>query len=237
MLELDTAPTIELSTSNESFCINRLQTSSWGKSSTTQAHIPRWNPSRALEESEPLEVSAVLLRAFFLIPAADRRISAILHSSVVASRSDLVGCAGAEGAVDLHSLAFDFVSSFGFVFVSEAADDDDGFAGEGSERRFSAFGGACGSPVAALNVERSDWKLMVTVPVDGWNNADIRDTPHPAPQYQRNRPSIVRPVPFQPQIFSGQIFFLRRSALFALFHSLTFITYLCSTRHIQPVRR
>ena len=65
--------------------------------------------------------------------------------------------------VDLHSLAFDFVSSFGFVFVSEAADDDDGFAREGSERRFSAFGGACGSPVAALNVERSDWKLMVTV--------------------------------------------------------------------------
>ena len=163
VLELDTAPPIELLTSNESFCINRLQTSSWGKSSTTQAHIPRWNPSRALEEPEPLEVSAVLLRAFFLIPAADRRISAILHSSVVASSSDLVGCAGAEGAVDLHSLAFDFVSSFGFVFVSEAADDDDGFAREGSERRFSAFGGACGSPVAALNVERSDWKLMVTV--------------------------------------------------------------------------
>ena len=49
------------------------------------------------------------------------------------------------------------------MFVSEAADDDDGFAREGSERRFSAFGGACGSPVAALNVERSDWKLMVTV--------------------------------------------------------------------------
>ncbi len=79
----------------------------------------------------------------------------------MASSSDLVCCAGAEGAV--HSLAFDFVSSsFRFVFVPEAADDDDGFAREGSERRFSAFGGARGSPVAALNVERSDWKLMVT---------------------------------------------------------------------------
>ena len=80
----------------------------------------------------------------------------------MASSSDLVGCAGGvEGAV--RSLAFDFVSSFGFVFVPEAAGDDDGlFAREGSERRFSAFGGARGSPVAALNVERSDWKLMVT---------------------------------------------------------------------------
>ena len=78
----------------------------------------------------------------------------------MASSSDLVGCAGAEGAV--RSLAFDFVSSFGFVFVPKTADDDDGFAREGSERRLSAFGGARGSPVAALNVERSDWKLMVT---------------------------------------------------------------------------
>ena len=110
-----------------SLCINRLHTSSWGKSSTTHAQIARWNPVVGAFGSDMLDVTARLACVAFLIPAADRRISAILQSSVVASSSDLVDCAAGSEDADVSWLplsgAFGFVTSFEFVLFEGFVDD------------------------------------------------------------------------------------------------------------------
>lgn len=74
-----------------------------------------------------LDVTARLACVTFLIPAADRRISAILQSSVVASSNGLVDCAAGSEDADVSWLpppgAFGFVSSFELMLFGGFDDD------------------------------------------------------------------------------------------------------------------
>ena len=63
--------------------------------------MARWKPAVGALESEMLGVPIFELHAVFLISAADRRISATLQSSAVASRSDLVDCADFDEDADV----------------------------------------------------------------------------------------------------------------------------------------
>ena len=126
--------------------------------------MARWKPVVGAFESDMLDVSVFELHAAFLIPAADRRISATLQRSVVASRSGLVDCADFDEEADVSWVppgAFGFVSSFEFMLFEGLVEDDESPALPGARLSFPDTDSAGGSPVAALKVERSDWKLIV----------------------------------------------------------------------------
>ena len=74
--------------------------------------MARWKPVVGAFESELLEVPVFEPWPDFLIPAADRRISATLQSSVVASRSGLVDCVDFDEDADVSWVP---PGAFGFV--------------------------------------------------------------------------------------------------------------------------
>ena len=132
-------------------------------------------------DSDMLDVPAGLACVAFLIPAADRRISAILQSSVVASSNGLVDGAGSEDEdADVAWVplvgAFGFVTSFELMLFEGLVDDEEPSVLSGAWLTGADLAG--GSPVAALKVERSDWKLMAAVGKMGKVREQINRSSH-----------------------------------------------------------